>query len=124
MPNSTNSNNLLFFVLMGAVVAFMFFSSRKRKKQVASLADSVKVGANVVMLGGITGKITAINDDTVVIETTPGTKIEFMKAAVRNVVAPSTDKPAAVAAKKPAATKTSATTTATTKSSATKKTAK
>ena len=43
------------------------------------------------MLGGITGKIVAVKDDSVIVETTPGTKIEFLKGAVRSVVEPSFD---------------------------------
>ncbi len=37
------------------------------------------------MLGGIKGKIVSILEDTVIVETTPGTRIEFVKAAVRTV---------------------------------------
>jgi preprotein translocase subunit YajC len=73
------------------------------------------------MLGGITGKIVAINDSTVVVETTPGTKIEFVKAAVRTVTAPSLDKPVvakAAAPKKPVAAKAPAAKTTTTKKTA------
>ena len=70
---------------------FMIMSNRKRKAQITKLESSVKVGAKVVMLGGITGKIIAVKDDSVVVETTPGVKIEFLKGAVRNVVEPSLD---------------------------------
>lgn len=105
-----DSNTIQLVLIMAVFVAFLFFSSRKRKKQAETLSESVKVGANVVMLGGITGKIIAINNDTVVIESTPGTKIEFMKAAVRNVTAPKEEVAVKASgkkapAKKPAATK-------------------
>ena len=75
------------------------------------------------MLGGIKGKITSINDDTVIVETTPGNKIEFVKAAVRSVSAPSLDTPAKATpkAKAPAA-KVAATSKP--KTTTTKKTAK
>ncbi len=99
MPASNNDYTI--FLLIAVFVAFLFFSSRKRKKQAATLTDSVKVGAKVVMLGGITGKIVAVNADTVIVESTPGTQIEFMKAAVRNVV-PGEAK-ASVETKKPVA---------------------
>jgi len=82
---------LLFFVLVFGV--FVFLNGRKRKAQVAKLESSVVVGAKVIMLGGITGKIVSISDGSVVVETTPGTKIEFVKAAVRQVVEPSLDAP-------------------------------
>ena len=98
---------LLFFIAIFAV--FVFINGRKRKAQVAKLETSVVVGAQVIMLGGIKGKITAISDDAVTIETTPGTKIQFVKAAVRQVVEPSLDAPVAkTPAKKAPAAKTAA----------------
>jgi preprotein translocase subunit YajC len=118
MPS--NSNDYLPFALLIAFVAFLFFSNRRRKSAAAQLTNSVKVGANVVMLGGITGKIVSISDSSVVVETTPGTKIEFVKAAIRSVTAPSLDKAPAV--KKAAAKTTAASKTA--KPSTTKKKAK
>jgi preprotein translocase subunit YajC len=78
-------------LILAAFMAFIIFSNRKRTKAAKQLAESVAVGANVVMLCGITGKITAIKEDSVIVETTPGVRIEFVKAAVRNVVSPSLD---------------------------------
>jgi len=88
-------------------VAFIWFSNRRRKNATQQLENSVKVGAKAVMLGGITGVITEIRETSVIVETTPGIKIEFLKAAVRSVEAPSLDvKPAAKAvAAKPVAPK-------------------
>lgn len=123
MPS--NSNDYLPFALLIAFVAFLFFSNRRRKSAANQLTNSVKVGANVVMLGGITGKIVSISDSSVVVETTPGTKIEFVKAAIRSVTAPSLDKAPAVkkaVAQKPVAQKPVASKTA--KPSTTKKKAK
>jgi preprotein translocase subunit YajC len=117
-----NSNDYLPFALLIAFVAFLFFSNRRRKTAATQLTNSVKVGANVVMLGGITGKIVSISDSSVVVETTPGTKIEFVKAAIRSVTAPSLDK--APALKKAATPKPAASRTAKASTTATKKTAK
>jgi preprotein translocase subunit YajC len=114
-----SSNNYSLFLIIAVFVAFMFFSSRRRKKQAGNLAESVKVGANAVMLGGITGKIVSINNDSVVVETTPGVKIEFMKAAVRSVTSPVAESAPAVSVVKTPTKKTPAV-----KSVATKKTAK
>jgi preprotein translocase subunit YajC len=113
---------------MAVFIGFMVFSNRKRKKQAQTMTESIQVGVEVVMLGGITGKVVAVKEGSVVIESTPGTKIEFMKAAVRNVV-PATAKTDEITqpVKKAAATK-SATATATkkpaTKPAATNKTSK
>jgi preprotein translocase YajC subunit len=98
--------------LLAAFVAFILFSNRRRKSAAQQLENSVKVGAKAVMLGGITGVITEIRETTVIVETVPGVKIEFLKAAVRSVETPSLDaKPEqkavtakTAAAKKPAST--------------------
>lgn len=101
------SQDIFLVVALAVLIAMMFMSSRKRKKQAADLLASVKVGSNVVLHSGITGKVVTIDGDRAVIETTPGTKIAFLKGAIRNVEATSA-KPSAEAksAAKPAAAKT------------------
>jgi preprotein translocase subunit YajC len=94
-------------IIMAVFLAFIVFSNKKRANAAKQLESSVTVGSNVMMLGGIKGKVVSVLEDTVIVETTPGTRIEFVKAAVRAVVAPSLEvapkavKPAA-SAKKPA----------------------
>ena len=115
-------------VILAVFLAFIIFSNSRRSKQAKALEASVSVGAQVIMLGGIKGKIVSILDDTLVVESTPGTRIEFLKAAVRTVVPASLDaKAEAFAPKakaKPAATKPVAKKPAASKTTATKKTAK
>ena len=115
-------------VILAFFLAFIIFSNSRRSKQAKALEASVSVGAQVIMLGGIKGKIVSILDDTVVVESTPGTRIEFLKAAVRTVVPASFDAKAVAAAPKakakPAASKPVAKKPAVTKTTATKKTAK
>jgi preprotein translocase subunit YajC len=83
-------------LILAVFLAFIIFSNSRRTKQAKALEASVSVGASVIMLGGIKGKIVSILEDTVIVETTPGTRIEFVKAAVRTVVPASLDaKPAA-----------------------------
>jgi preprotein translocase subunit YajC len=94
-------------VILAVFLAFIIFSNSRRAKQAKALEASVAVGAQVIMLGGIKGKIVSILDDTVIVESTPGTRIEFLKAAVRTVVPASLEaKPATATPKakaKPAA---------------------
>jgi preprotein translocase subunit YajC len=112
------SQDVFLVVALAVLIAMMFLSSRKRKKQAESLLASVKVGSSVVLHSGIVGTIVSIDGDRAVIETTPGTKIAFLKGAIRSVDAsakpvaqkapaakPAVKKPAAKkpAAKKPAA---------------------
>ena len=115
-------------VILAVFLAFIIFSNSRRAKQAKALEASVSVGAQVIMLGGVKGKIVSILDDTVIVESTPGTRIEFLKAAVRTVVPASLDAKAEASAPKakakPAATKPVAKKPAASKTTATKKTAK
>lgn len=88
------------FGLLAVALAFLvliYFNGRKRKNAIAKMKDDMKVGAKVLMAGGVKGIVAEIRDETVVIETTPGVKIEYIKAAVNTVVPPSLDEPAAPA---------------------------
>jgi preprotein translocase subunit YajC len=80
-------------IIVAAFLAFLIFSNKKRAKAAKQLEESVQVGARVVMLGGIKGRIVSILEESVIVETTPGNRIEFVKAAVRCVEAPSLDVP-------------------------------
>ena len=104
------SQDVFLVIALAVLIAMMFMSSRKRKKQAEALLSSVKVGSSVVLHSGIIGEVVSIDGDRAVIETTPGTKIAFLKGAIRSVdtsVKPVEKKPAAKkpAAKKPAAKK-------------------
>ncbi|MBP7249699.1 MAG: preprotein translocase subunit YajC [Selenomonas sp.] len=79
-------------VLMIAVMValFYFMLYRPQKKQAAkrkALLDSLEVGAEVITIGGIYGKITALDEKTATLEVAPGTKITFARAAINGKVA-------------------------------------
>lgn len=78
----------------------MFRNNKKRKQQADKLQSSIAIGANVMLTSGIYGRITSIDGDRVVIETTPGTSLSVIKLAVREIVSLEEDKGAA--AKTPA----------------------
>jgi preprotein translocase subunit YajC len=124
-------DQIFLFGALAVLIIFMFRNNKKRKQQADQLQASIAIGANVMLTSGIYGRITAIDGDRIVIETTPGTSLSVIKLAVREIVAAAADekpeKKAATATKtaskattaKPAAAK------ATTKAAASpKKTAK
>lgn len=78
------------FILFGALailIVFMFRNNKKRKKQADELQTSIAVGVNVMLTSGIFGRVTKIDGDRLVIETTPGTSLSVIKLAVREVIA-------------------------------------
>lgn len=97
------SQDVFLVIALAVLIAMMFMSSRKRKKQAEALLSSVVVGSSVVLHSGIVGTVVSIDGDRAVIETTPGTKIAFLKGAIRSV-----DTTAKPVAKKPAAQKSTA----------------
>jgi preprotein translocase subunit YajC len=87
------------------MVTFMFRNSRKQKADREKLQSKVVTGAPIMTTSGIFGTIISMNEDEneVVIETTPGTKIRLHRQAVASVVEPKVETTtAAPAAKAPA----------------------
>jgi preprotein translocase subunit YajC len=73
-------------VLMLAVFYFLLIRpENKKKKAVEQMRNSLKVGDEITTIGGITGTICALKDETIVIETgADRVRIEFTKWAVSN----------------------------------------
>ncbi len=62
--------NALPFILMIAVFYFLLIRpQRKKDKETKSMIEALKIGDEILSIGGIYGKITSIKDDTLVIET-------------------------------------------------------
>ena len=95
---------IFLYVALAVLIAMMLNNSRKRKKQAAELQAKITVGASVTLYSGIIGEIVSLEDDRMILETTPGTKLTVAKAAIRSVDAaapvakPAAKKPAAKAA--------------------------
>lgn len=67
-----NAQALINIVIPLAFLAIFYFilirPQQKREKSVKSMRESLKVGDQVSTIGGILGKITKVNEDSVVIE--------------------------------------------------------
>ena len=96
LENATGDGNgdlltSLFPILMLVVmfVAMYFLTIRPQKKaekEANDMRNNLQVGDEVTTIGGIIGRIVSIKDETCVLETTKnGTKIRFLKSAIRNV---------------------------------------
>ena len=96
----------IFLVVIAGMFVLTSMSNRKRRRLALEMTEKLQPGASVVLLGGIRGKIVSIGEDSIVVESTPGTKIDVLKSAIRSVEQDEA-KPVAKtpAAKKPAATK-------------------
>ncbi len=88
-------STIVMLVAMVAVFYFMLIRpENKRKKEAEQLRSSLKVGDQIITIGGITGKVVSVKEDRFVIETgADQVRIELMKWAL------SSNETAAAAAK-------------------------
>lgn len=75
-------------ILVVAMILVMVIPQRKRDKKVQEMLAGIKVGDNIKTIGGIYGKVVAVKEDLITIETGPEkAKIVFAKGAVSTVEA-------------------------------------
>lgn len=91
-------STIVMLIAMVAVFYFMLIRpENKRKKEAEQLRSSLKVGDKITTIGGITGKVVHVKEETFVMETSADqVRIEFQKWAL------STNDTAAAAAKEEA----------------------
>ena len=92
----------LTWVILGIFALFFYFviirPQRKQEKEAAAMRDALEVGDEITTIGGVIGEIVSIKEDTITIETSrAGTKIRFLKNAVRSVDVRAADKKASKA---------------------------
>lgn len=81
------TSTVMMIVVMVALFYFMLY--RPQKKQAAkrkALLDSLTVGTDVVTIGGIYGKIAALDDKTVQLQVADGIVMTFARAAINGKV--------------------------------------
>lgn len=73
-------------LMFGAIIlVFYFFMIRpqqKKAKDQKKFRDELTKGMNVVTIGGLHGKLIALEDDTLVVEVDRGVRLTFDKSAI------------------------------------------
>ena len=84
---SQNLSMILPLVLLVAVMYFLLIRpQKKREKQVTAMRSSVKVGDEVVTIGGIRGKIVKTRDEILTIQVgSDKVKFEIMRWAISKI---------------------------------------
>ena len=83
MGNEMTSTIIMLVLMFGMLYFFMIRPENKRKKEAQNMRDSLTVGDEITTIGGITGTICAVKENTIVIETgADRVRIEFTKWAV------------------------------------------
>ena len=74
------------FIIFGAIaIVFYFFMIRpqqKKQKEQKAFLEAIKKGDQVVTIGGIHGKVSQVEGDTIVVDVDRGTKLTLEKTAV------------------------------------------
>jgi len=88
---------LLSVLYLGAFFAIMYFiiimPQRKKEKSRKQMQDSIKVGDEIMTIGGIMGKVVNIKDNEITIETgVDKTKIKVFRYAIDSVTSSSEQK--------------------------------
>jgi preprotein translocase subunit YajC len=82
---------IVYVIVIGAFLLFMSRSGRKRQAQAAQIRNAATIGAEVRTIGGMVGEVIELTDEYVVIETTPGIRLRFVKSAIAGVVPPAVE---------------------------------
>ena len=87
-PNSPTFSLVLMVLLIALIYFMMIRPQRKKEKADREMREALKVGDEIITIGGIIGKVEKVNEKTVVISTTAAkNKIEFLKTAIASVSA-------------------------------------
>ena len=76
---------LIYVVFMVVLFLPQILAGRKRKKTQETMLDSLKIGDEIVTIGGIHGKIAAVSETTVEITIDKNVKMAISKSAVSRV---------------------------------------
>jgi len=80
---SSNVTFLISLVLMVAIFYFLLIRPQQRRvKQQRGLVDSLRVGDEVITIGGMFGTILDIEDETITLDAGAGTRLRYLKQAV------------------------------------------
>lgn len=87
---SGGPNPALSLVMIVAMIALFYFfmwrPQKKQEKETKAMRDGLAVGDEITTIGGIIGKIVAIKEETVLIETgRDKVRIRILRNAIRNV---------------------------------------
>ena len=87
-------SSILTFLPLIIIIAVMYFlmirPQRKKDKEVQQMRNNIKVGDEIVTIGGICGKVVKVKDDSIVIQVgADKSKFEMKKWAIGSVVSSS-----------------------------------
>ena len=91
------NSNMVTLVMLIALIAVMYFlmirPQRKKEREISSMRNNLRVGDDVITIGGIRGKIVKTKEDILTIQVgADKIKFEIMRWGISTVVSESTNK--------------------------------
>ena len=79
----SNVTFLISLVLMVAIFYFLLIRPQQRRvRQQRQLVESLKVGDEVITIGGMFGTILDMDDETITLDAGAGTRLKYLRQAV------------------------------------------
>ncbi|HEX9529988.1 MAG TPA: preprotein translocase subunit YajC [Acidimicrobiales bacterium] len=86
--------NLIFLMLIAVVFyTLLVRGPRQRARRRQEVVAAMGVGDEVVTIGGIVGRIAAVDGDRVALEVAPGVTLTFLRAGINRRIEPVDDSP-------------------------------
>lgn len=90
METSSSGGMIGMIVSLLILVVFMYLiiylPQKRQDKKDTAMRNSIEIGDEVTTIGGVIGRVTAIKEDTFVLETgSDRTKIRFRRAAIQSI---------------------------------------
>ena len=80
-------SSLIFLAILIGIFYFMLIRPQKKRMQAhRELVESIGPGDEIVTIGGLFGTVSAVRDEEVEIEVSPGTRLRFVKSAISRKV--------------------------------------
>jgi len=80
--SSSGGSSLLIFALPVLLIGWMFFTQRRRAKESQAMQAGLGIGDEITTTSGLLGRITALDDQVVTLEVSPGVGIRFNRRAI------------------------------------------
>ncbi len=77
---------IIMLVLMFAIFYFLLIRPQQKKARLhKELVDALKIGDTIVTIGGIFGKVAAIQEEILTVEIATGVKVKITRTSVASV---------------------------------------
>ena len=84
---SGGGSGFLFIIVIGFLLIYMLFvrPQKKRQNEQQQLTNDIRLGDEVLTVGGIYGTVTQVEDDQVTVEIAPKTEVRVARRAIAGV---------------------------------------